>query len=138
MSAVHPPARARAWPAGDETGGIVTGWLLQLLIAMAIVGVLGFEVITMVVTSVNLDDHARDVAIAARDAYRSDHDLRAAEAAAQTAAEVTEVTLLSVEADDTYVSITVQTTADTLFVHRIGALDGLTHPTSDARAPWRG
>lgn len=121
----------------DETGGIITGWLFQLVVIMALLAVVGYEIITVAITAINLDDDAREVAIAARDAYRDRQDLRAAERSATAAAERIGAELVSVQADDTSVRVTVRTTADTLFIDRIGALDDVTERTADARAPWR-
>jgi hypothetical protein len=121
----------------DQTGGIITGWLLQLVVVMSVLGLIGYEAITVAITSINLDDDARAVAIQARDAYRADNDLRAAEAAAETAAERVEVELVSVDADDDNVYATVAGTADTLLLHRIEALDSVTAPTARGRARWR-
>lgn len=122
----------------DETGGIVTGWLFQIVVIMAIIAFIGFEVITIALTTINLDDDARDVAITARDAYRDGRSLRAAEEAGAAAAEALGAQLVSVEADDTDVTVTVTDVADTLLLDRIGVLDTVTHPTATARAPWRG
>lgn len=123
--------------ASAEDGGIVTGWLLQLVLVMALLGVLGYEAISVAVTTITLDDTARRVAAEARDAYRSGNDLRSARAAAEAAAEQREVELLELEADDADVHVTVADEASTLFVHRIAALDSVTHPTARGRARWR-
>ncbi|MBW3618703.1 MAG: hypothetical protein KY461_00525 [Actinobacteria bacterium] len=120
----------------SEHGGIVTGWLFQLLIIMAIIGVLGHEVISIGVTSVNLEDDARDVAVAARDAYGRG-DLDAAKEAAAAAASQLDAELLSLEVDGETLVATVTKQADTFFVHRIGPLEDLTTPTARGRVRWR-
>ena len=120
----------------SEQGGIVTGWLVQLLVIMAIIGVLGHEVISIGVTSVNLEDDARDVAVAARDAYgRGDLDT-ATEAAAAAASELG-AELISLELDGETLVATVIKQADTFFVHRIGPLEDLTTPTARGRVRVR-
>lgn len=119
-----------------EDGGIVTGWLLQLVVIMAILGLVGYEVISIAVTSINLEDDARDVALAARGAY-GQGDLTAAEEAARAAAEGLEVELVRVEADDTSIHATVTKQADTFIVHRIGPLEDLTTPTARGSVRWR-
>lgn len=120
----------------SEVGGIVTGWLMQLLVLMALIGLVGHELISIGVTSVNLEDDARDVAVAARDAYGRG-DLKGAEEAAAAAAERLGVELVTLEADDAFLVATVTTQADTFFVHRIGPLEDLTTPTSEGRVRWR-
>ncbi|MBW3658052.1 MAG: hypothetical protein KY457_05400 [Actinobacteria bacterium] len=121
---------------GSEEGGIVTGWLFQLVLVMAVVGVLGHEAISIGVTSVNLEDDARDVAVAAREAYGRG-DLTAAEEAAAGAADRLGVELLGLEVDDDTLVAEVTKQADTFFVHRIGPLEDLTTPTTRGRVRWR-
>lgn len=129
---------AGAWQgrAASEQGGIVTGWLIQLLVIMALIAVVGHEVISIGVTAVNLEDDARDVAVAARDAYGRG-DLPGAEEAAAAAATGLDAELVSVEVDGDTVVVTVTKQADTFLVHRFGALEDLTKPTTQGRARWR-
>lgn len=119
----------------SEVGGIITGWLVQLLVVMAIIGVLAYEAISIGVTTVNLEDDARDVAVAARGAY-GQGDLKAAEEAATAAASRIGVELVSVEIVDAFIVAHVTTQADTIFVHRIGPLEDLTTPTARGRIRW--
>jgi hypothetical protein len=123
-------------PAGQE-GGIVTGWLLQLVVVMAVIAFVGFETISIAITTISLDDAAREVAGEARDAYRSGNELRRAEEAAADAADELEVELVSVEIEGDDLFATVRDEASTLLVHRIGALDTVTRPTARGRARWR-
>lgn len=125
----------RDW--SDQQGGIVTGWLMQLVVIMAIVALLGYEAITVAMTTITLDDAARDVAAEARDAYRSGSELRRAQEAGAAAAEEHDVELVSIEVDDQDLYATVRDEASTLFIHRIGALDTVTQPTARGRARWR-
>lgn len=125
----------RDW--SDQQGGIVTGWLMQLVVIMAIVALLGYEAITVAMTTITLDDAARDVAAEARDAYRSGSELRRAQEAGASAAEEHDVELVSIEVDDQDLYATVRDEASTLFIHRIGALDTVTQPTARGRARWR-
>lgn len=128
--------RARRWY-DDETGGIVSSWLIQLTVIMAIVAVLGYEVISISLTALNLDDQAREVALEAREAYRDTRDIRAVEDRAEAAAESRDTQVVEVEVDDTNVYVRITSMADTLFVHRISALDNVTSPTARGRARWR-
>lgn len=122
--------------ASSEVGGIVTGWLIQLVIVMAVLGFVGHELISIGVTTVNLEDEARDVAVAARQAYGRG-DLRAAEGAAASHASTIGVELTSLEVEEEFIVAHVTTQADTLFVHRIGFLEDLTTPTARGRVRWR-
>lgn len=114
----------------------MTGWLIQLVVIMAVIGLVGHEVISITVTTINLEDDARDVAAAARDAYGRG-DRRGAETAATAVADELGVTLVTLEADDEAVYATVTTQADTLLVHRIGPLEDLTTPTARGRVRYR-
>lgn len=125
----------RDW--SDQQGGIVTGWLMQLVVIMAIVAVLGYEAISVAITTITLDDAAREVAAEARDAYRSGNERRRAEEAATAAAEERDIELVSIDVDDQDLYATVRDEASTLFIHRIGALDTVTRPTATGRARWR-
>lgn len=121
----------------DETGGIVTGWLVQLVVIMAVIAVVGYEVISVAITAINLDDQAREVAIEAREVYRDTKRLDRATERAETAAETRDIELVEVSADDDNVYVRVRDTAGTLIIHRISALDNVTHPTAQGRARWR-
>lgn len=119
-----------------EEGGIVTGWLFQLVVIMAVIGALGHEAISIGVTSVNLEDDARDVAVAAREAYGRG-DMKGAQEAAAAAAERIGVEFISLEVDGDTLVAEVTKQADTFFVHRIGPLEDLTTPTAQGRVRWR-
>lgn len=121
----------------DETGGIITSWLVQVVLFLAVIAVIGFEVITIAVTSINLEDDARDVARAAAQAYGGERQLTSAREAAQHTAEEREVTLVQVTEDDGVVSAEVTKRADTLFTHRIGFLEDLVLAEATGRARWR-
>lgn len=121
----------------DETGGIVSSWLIQLTLIMGIIAIVGYEAITVGVTALNLDDSAREVALEARDVYRSTKDLQRTTDEAESAAEVVGVNLVGVEVDGDDVVVSVSASADTLFIHRISVLDNVTNPTAVGRARWR-
>ena len=122
---------------GDETGGIITDWLLQVVIFLAIVGLVGFEAITIAVTSVNLQDDAQDVARTAARTYKSARRLPPAREAAEELAEQREVTLVDVTEEDGVVTVTIIKQADTLVVHNIGLFDDLVEADAEASARWR-
>lgn len=128
--------RGRAWHE-EETGGIVTGWLVQLVVIMAVIAVVGYEVISVALTALNLDDQARDVALEARDVYRDTKNVDRTTEEAEVVADILGIELVDVEVDDDNVYVRVTNAADTLIIHRISALDNVTHPTARGRARWR-
>lgn len=69
-----------------ERGDIVLGWLTRLVVALAVVALLGFDAVQVGLANVQLQDQANDAATAARDAYAQHHDVTEALAAAQTSA----------------------------------------------------
>lgn len=121
----------------DDAGGIITGWLMQMLVFMAVVGVLVYEIGSIGVTAVGLDDISRDVARAAALNYRETRNLAKATAAAQERAEEFEVQIVvGPEVDDGDVVVTVSEQAPTLLVHRVGFLEDFSRPSVTGRAPW--
>ena len=116
-----------------EQGDIITGWLFRLLAFMAVLVVVGYEVVSLGLNVVTLDDNAREVARAARDAYRVEGSLDDAEDAAQEVADLhgVEVVGLVEDGDDLIVSLEKQ--APTLLVHRVGPLEDLATSTTDSR-----
>lgn len=122
---------------GDESGGIITGWLTQLLVIMAFVALIGYEIVAVTVAAVTLEDEARGVANVAADAYGSDQRLERASAAAAEAGTTLDVEVLDLTIDGDHVVVSVRGQAGTLLLHRLGALEGLTRPTATARSNWR-
>lgn len=122
-----------------ETGGIITGWLGQLVVLMAVLGVLGYEAISVAVTAINLEDDALEVAQAAARAYGAQPRVKAAQEAAAQEAESVGVQLVSLDVDKEggTVVATVTRTADTLFIHELGPLEDLATRTTTGRARWR-
>lgn len=122
----------------SERGEIIGSWLVQMVLFMAVLGVLGYEVVSVVITAVNLDQTARDVATAAVSQYEGEESqLEKAEALATQEAERQGARLNYVEPDGDQLRVEVAKQAPTLFVHRIGALEDLTQPTARGRARWR-
>lgn len=116
----------------DELGG----FLVQVVLVLAVLGLAGYEAISIGLTSIAVDDASRQVARAARDAYRSsDASLdRATEAAAEAAgvhqAKVTDVALEGEE-----LTVTLTRHASTLLLHRFEATADLVTRTATGRAP---
>lgn len=131
----EPTARTDRWR--SATGGIVTGWLIQLVVFMAVIGLIGYEAISIAITTINLEDDAREVAQAAAQAYGASRQLAVATEAAETAADELEVSLEELEEVDGSVEVAISKVADTVVVHRIGPLEELGQVSASGRARWR-
>lgn len=118
--------RDRAADAGD----IVVSWLTKIVLIAAIVGVIGFDSISIGVSRIGVVDDADTAVQAASAAWQgSHHNITLAYQAAQEAlpnpqAEEVLVTDFAVEPDGT-VHLTVRRTAQTLVLHRISRLQHL-------------
>lgn len=121
----------------DERGGIISNWLVQLVVIMAVVAFVGYEVISIAVTHLALDEDAREVAAAARNAYGSSREADDAIDAGRAAAEEHEVEVLGViEIEEpSGLVFDLERQASTLLVHRIGFLEGMTYARTSRRVP---
>lgn len=120
----------------DERGDIISSWLVQLLLVMSLVGLVGYEMLSIAITTLTLDGDAEQVADAAADAYERGQDTESArEAAAEEAARRgTEVLDLVVEGD--VVLVTVSKETPTVLVHRIPGLEGTSEVAATRRSRW--
>lgn len=109
---------------GDR-GDIVLGWLTKLVVTLAVLGVIGFDAISLVSTRFQTEDHAQSAARAASETYKSGKDLQAAYDAA--VAEVVEhgdtvdATTFAI-APDGAVTLTLQALAPTMLLEKVGPL----------------
>lgn len=135
----EPPTTARSgeWTVHDERGGIITGWLIQLVVTMAVVGLVAYELISIAVTSVNLDDDAREVAQAAQEAYRSQDNLDEATATAAQQADELGVTLEALRIEGDFLVVEVSDEAPTLVTQHIGPLKDYTRPHAERQIRWQ-
>ena len=119
----------------NERGGIVIGWLLKLVISIAIAGLVAFEGGAIVVAKVQADGTANDVANEAATVYARGANADAAEKAALAEANHAGVklTAFSVASDGRSISVTVQKKARTLFLHRIESTRSWTEARSTRR-----
>lgn len=120
-----------------ERGDIISRWLLQMLATMAVFALVAYEIIAVGVAAVQVDDIAREVARATRDAYRVEQSLDQAEATADAAARDRDATLVAVEQDGDRLSVTVERRAATLLVHRLGPLEDRVTPAATRDAAVR-
>lgn len=122
-------------PAAER--GDISNWLTQLLVVLAVVGLVIYEVVAVGVTTVSVDDAAREVARAARDTYRSEESLEGATETAEAVAGLRDATVTSVEVEGEELSVTLEKQAGTLVMHRIGPLEGVTTRSSTTQVNLR-
>jgi alkylation response protein AidB-like acyl-CoA dehydrogenase len=109
-----------------ESGAIVVGWLTKLIAGLAVVGVVGFDVVAIMAADVTLTDNANTAAEAANKAWVDSHgSVQAAyDAALAVAAQhhaQAPVHDFSITRDGT-VHLRLTRTATTLLVQHIGPL----------------
>lgn len=106
----------------SERGGIITGWLLKLVLSLAVFGLVAFEAGAIVVAKVTIEDIAGDAVAAAAHEYGITKNQDKAETAAREVAEAKGAILeaFSVVEDGKAVVVTVSKPAKTLVLQRIG------------------
>jgi hypothetical protein len=119
----------------NDRGDIVLGWLLKLVVSLAIVGLVAFEAGAVLVAHVSADGAASDAATEAAFVYARGNDATGAEDAAKTEAARSGATLVDFEiADDGHtVVVTVVKKAKTIVLQRIGATRSWTEARSTRR-----
>lgn len=120
----------------DERGDIITSWLAQLLVVMAVVGLVGYEVLSIAITTLTLDGDAEQVADAAADAYERDESRDVALEAAEAEAERRGAVVVDLVVEEERVSVTVSKETPTLVVHRIPGLEGTADVAATRRSRW--
>lgn len=103
----------------NETGGIIIGWLVRLVVIVGVIAVVIFEAIALLLASLHADEAVDEVARASAEAYRATRSLQVAETAAAEAAEAREVTVHAVEIDDGQLAVEVHREAQTLFLDHL-------------------
>lgn len=107
----------------DDRGDIVLGWLTKVVAVLAVLGVLGFDAISLGAARFQAEDHAQLAARAAAESYRTGKDLQAAYDAA--VAEIVEYgdsidpQTFTVAPDGT-VTLTLLRVAPTMVIEKIG------------------
>lgn len=107
-----------------QRGGIITGWLLRLVIGLLLLGVVVFEFGAVVIARVGVDGTAQTAAREAALVYGSGRGAEAAQEEAANKAKEGGATLaeFSISQDGTEVTVTLERTAKTFIIHKIGAL----------------
>lgn len=103
-----------------ELGGIVLGWMTKIVAIGAIVGVVGFDGISVGISHLNTTDDANTAVQAASQSYQTTHSVQQAYDAAVAAVKPGEAVLQSdftVSPDGT-TTLTVTNTAKTLLLYR--------------------
>lgn len=128
--------KVRLWRAADR-GDIVLGWLTKVVVTLSVLGVLGFDGISLLQARVRVADTADNAALAARDAWQDTHNGQLAYAAAEsTAAESGDTVPVKgvVIEPDGAVSVEVNGTASTFVLRHISKLKKLANVTGRGRA----
>ena len=104
-----------------ERGGIVIGWLVRLIVTLAIVALAVFEAGAIIIAHVQSDTAATDVSEEAALAYAHSHDADQARAAADAKAkdEGAIVTAFSVDTTGKAVTVTVEKDARTIILRHL-------------------
>ena len=124
--------------AGDESGDIISGWLMRMVVFMGLFALVGYELVVIGMNYVQTEDAAQEVSRAGRLVYRdSSENEDRAEEAAELEADAHDVELVLFEVLEEHVTVEVRSTADTLFLHNLGFLDGLTTRTATSAVRWR-
>ncbi len=119
----------------EEDGAIVSGWLVQLLAILLVLGFIGYEGISIAMTHLSLDEDAREVAAAARSAYGGSREAEDAIEAGREVAELQGVVVVDVTETEQppEVVFDLSKQASTLVIHRIGFLEDMTHARTSRR-----
>lgn len=121
---------------GDR-GDIVLGWLTKLVVVLAALGVVGFDVISLGAARFQAEDHAQAAVRAASDAYRAKPDLQAAydAALAEVAPHGDTIDPASFAVGgDGRITLTLHREAPTMLVEKVAPLRKWTDVTSTVSA----
>jgi hypothetical protein len=119
-----------------EAGGIVTEWLLRIVLFLAALAFVIFEGGAIAVNSITAEDATREVARAAVTAYRGSGEIDAAESAGVAAARDRGVRLTEITIDGDSLSVTVRSTARTLVLHKVEMFDRFTIREVERMVEW--
>ena len=121
---------------GADRGDIILGWLTKLVLVLAVVGVVGFDAISLVQARFQASDRATTAASAAAADYAQNKDVQKA----YNAAFATTTDGDSIETDtfaigrDGVVTLRLHREATTLLVEKIGPIKKWTDAVGEGRA----
>jgi hypothetical protein len=109
---------------GRQHGGIVIGWLIKILLSLAVLGFVVFEAGAVIVAKVTADRVAIDAADEAGQVYESTGSSAKAQEAAKHIAARDQADLIRFRLlyDGKFVEVTVRKRASSVLVQRIGFL----------------
>jgi len=116
----------------DERGGIITGWIIRLLIGVAIAGLALFETGAVIVNLVSTDSLASRAAEAAAESYARDGSTTKARQACERRAEEAGADCIELTVRRSTVSARVRKVAPTLVIDKIGPIEQ--YATAEAEA----
>jgi Flp pilus assembly protein TadG len=79
-------ARRTPLGAAADAGGIVLGWLTQVTVLLAVVGLIAFDGISIITSRLSLEDVGDQAARSASETWQRTHDIQASLLSAQTTA----------------------------------------------------
>jgi hypothetical protein len=120
LSQVQLDDETRAAGNPQDAGGIVLGWMTKLAVVSALVGVVGFDGISVGLAHLNTQDDADSAVQAASQSYLQSHNVQAAYDAAVKAVKPTEEVGTSdfTIAPDGTTTLSLTNTAHTLLLYR--------------------
>lgn len=110
-----------------QTGGIVTGWLIKVVIMLMLFGLIVFEAGAVVVAKVGVDGSADAAAREAAGVFGTTQSQQKAcdEADAKAVQGGARLVQCEVSQDAQFVTVTLERKAATFFIHKIGAFKSL-------------
>ena len=108
-----------------DRGSIVIGWLTKLIVVLAVLGVILFDVVSVSIARIGAEDDANDAASAAGFEWRATHNIQSAYDAAVHAlpSDTESIPPKSFVIDSAgTVHLTVKRVTRTMIAHRIGPL----------------
>lgn len=123
-------------PVGTDRGDIILGWLTKLVLVLSVLGVLGFDAISLVQARFKASDRATTAAGAAAAEYATSKDVQKAynAAFATTVDNDTIETQTFTVAPDGTVTLVLHHEATTLLLQRVGPLRKYADATGEGRA----
>ncbi len=120
-----------------DRGDIVLGWLARVVAILSLLGVLGYDGISLLHARVSVADTADQAAVAARDAWQDTRNAQLAAAAANSVVAESGATIADkgvvIERDGTW-RVRVHKTAPTFVLRHLGGLAAVADVTSEGRA----
>lgn len=106
--------------ADPDQGSVVVGWLTRIVLVAAILGIAGFELLSIVVAKVEVEDVGQTAAYQALDQYQASRSSEQAYQVASAYAEEhgSQIPEKSFKIDDGSVTFKLDKTATTLFLYR--------------------